>query len=333
MGIRSSLSLSVALVAVFTQVSRCGVEKEIAESDVADNGTVDNRGVGEDLLGRWDLTVQGTSGAYPSWFEVKKSGYATLVGSYVGQFGSARPIAQIHQKHDGSYSFTVPPQWEKRNDDVTLSFRHSDDGLRGETTDDTGKSIAWTGKRAPDLKREGTPAWGSVVELFNGKNLDGWHTQLDVPNGWQVRDGLLSNEKPGNNLVTNRTFDDFELHAEFRYPPGSNSGIYLRGRYEFQIEDNFGGEPDSHRIGGIYGHLTPSVNAAKRAGEWQSCDITLIGRVVTVVLNGERIIDRQSIPGITGGAIDSNEGGPGPIMIQGDHGPVEFRKLSIRPAQ
>jgi Domain of Unknown Function (DUF1080) len=123
------------------------------------------------------------------------------------------------------------------------------------------------------------------------------------------------------------------LHAEFRYPRGSNSGIYLRGRYEVQIEDNFGQEPDSHGPGAVYGFLTPSVNAARRAGEWQTLEITLVGRIVTVALNGERIIDRQAIPGITGGALDSNEGGPGPILIQGDHGPIDFRKLMVKPAK
>ena len=98
------------------------------------------------------------------------------------------------------------------------------------------------------------------------------------------------------------------MRAEFRYPRGSNSGIYLRGRYEVQIEDNHGEEPDSHKIGGVYGFLTPCANAGKKAGEWQTLEVTLVGRAVTVILNGERIIDRQPIPGITGGALDSDEG-------------------------
>ena len=118
-------------------------------------------------------------------------------------------------------------------------------------------------------------------------------------------------------LVSERKFTDFQLHAEFRYPAGSNSGIYLRGRYEVQIEDDYGEEPDSHRIGGVYGFLTPSVNAAKKAGEWQTLDITLVGRTVTVVLNGERIIDRQAIPGVTGGALDSDEGSAGADPLAG----------------
>ena len=121
--------------------------------------------------------------------------------------------------------------------------------------------------------------------------------------------------------------------AEFRYPRGSNSGIYFRGRYELQIEDNYGEEPDSHKIGGVYGFLTPCLNAAKKAGEWQTLKATLVGRQLTVVFNGEKIIDRQSIPGITGGALDSDEGTPGPIMLQGDHGMVEFRKISLTPAK
>jgi hypothetical protein len=150
-------------------------------------------------------------------------------------------------------------------------------------------------------------------------------------NGWVVRDALLVNAVPGNNLLTAEKFTDFKLQAEFRYPKGSNSGIYLRGRYEVQIEDNYGDEPDSHKIGGIYGFLTPSVNAAKKAGEWQCLEITLVGRVVSIVLNGERIIDRQTIPGITGGAIESDEASPGHILLQGDHGPIEFRRLMLTP--
>ena len=129
--------------------------------------------------------------------------------------------------------------------------------------------------------------------------------------------------------MTERKFTDFRLKAEFRYPKGSNSGIYLRGRYELQIEDNFGQEPECHGIGGIYGFLTPSVNAAKRAGEWQAIEAELVGRTLTVTLNGQRVIDRQAIPGITGGALDSDEGSPGPVMLQGDHGPVEFRRVTV----
>ncbi|MEZ6117085.1 MAG: DUF1080 domain-containing protein [Pirellulaceae bacterium] len=290
------------------------------------------------LIGRWDLVVKGEDGDYPSWLEVRKSGYSTLVGSFVGQFGSARPIAEI--KVDGeSFSFAIPKQWEDRQDHLTFQGEchvdHIDgDHLHGKTTDNQGRQIKFSGVRAPSLKRESEPTWGEPVELFNGQDLSGWKPLLpNVPNGWTVNHGLLVNAEPGNNIATSQTFDDFKLHVEFRYPAGSNSGIYLRGRHELQIEDNFGDEPESHKVGGIYGFLTPSVNAAKAAGEWQTYDIELVGRTITVHLNGQRVIDRQDIPGITGGALDSAEGEPGPIYLQGDHGPVEFRKITITPAQ
>ena len=109
--------------------------------------------------------------------------------------------------------------------------------------------------------------------------------------------------------------------------------MYLRGRYEVQIEDTRGREPAPEHLGGIYGFIAPSEDAAERAGQWQVFDITLVGRHVTVVLNGKTIIANQAIPGITGGALDSREGEPGPIMIQGDHGPVEYRNIILTPAR
>jgi hypothetical protein len=296
------------------------------------NARDEQSGDSSSVIGRWDVTVEGAEGEYPSWFEVRKSGYRTLVGSYVGQFGSARPISNV-ECHDGSVRFVVPPQWENRKSDVDFEGRLDGQVLRGQTTNDEGKRIGWIARRAPKLERDQPHQWGEQLELFNGRDLTGWKPRTaGRKNSWQVRDGLLVNVEAGNDLLTERRFTDFRLHAEFRYPQGSNSGIYLRGRYEVQIEDNFGQEPDNEKIGGVYGFLTPRINAAKPAGEWQTFEITLIGRRVTVEFNGERIIDRQIIPGITGGALDSDEGSPGPILIQGDHGPVDFRKLTLTPA-
>jgi hypothetical protein len=283
------------------------------------------------IIGRWGLTVQSPQGEYPSWLEVRRSGHRTLVGTFVGRFGSARPISQVHFDN-GKLRFSIPPQWEDRKDHMNFEGKLDGDLLSGETTDEKRQRLTWTARRAPTLKRSHPPAWGQPIELVNGKDLTGWKPRsADQKNGWTVSDGLLVNARPGNDLVTERTFTDFKLHAEFRYPKGSNSGIYLRGRYEVQIEDNFGQEPDSHKIGGVYGFLTPCVNAAKKPGEWQTMDITLVGRVVTVEFNGERVIDRQTIPGITGGALNSDEGAPGPIMLQGDHGPIDFRKVTLTP--
>jgi hypothetical protein len=283
------------------------------------------------ICGRWDLTVKGAQGEYPSWLEVRLSGRTTLVGAFVGRFGSARPISRV-EFDGGRVHFSLPPQWESRKDDLDFTGQLDGDTLRGETTDDDGKRATWTARRAPPLARAKPPAWGEPVELFNGKDLAGWKPRFpDAKSKWGVREGVLVNSEASVDLVSERKFTDFQLHAEFRYPAGSNSGVYLRGRYEVQIEDNYGDEPDSHKIGGVYGFLTPSVNAAKKAGEWQTLDVTLAGRVVTVALNGERVIDRQTIPGVTGGALDSDEGSPGPILLQGDHGPVEFRRVTLTP--
>jgi hypothetical protein len=285
------------------------------------------------IIGNWDLVVKTSDGQYPSWLGVTRSGRRTLVGSFVGRFGSARPISRV-EFEDGRVRFSVPPQFEDRKDDLMFEGRLVGDRLEGQTTDDSGKRVTWTGQRAPSLKRDKPPEWGDAVELFDGKGLDGWVPRSpDHKNGWKVEGGVLINAEPGNDLITARKFEDFKLHAEFRYPKGSNSGIYLRGRYEVQIEDNYGEEPESHKIGGIYGFLTPSINAARKPGEWQEIDITLVGRVVTIRLNGEQIIDRQSIPGITGGALDSDEGSPGPILLQGDHGKIEFRRVTLTPAR
>jgi hypothetical protein len=283
------------------------------------------------LLGRWDLTVTDSGNTYPSWLEVRLSGYRTLVGSYVGQFGSVRPIGKIDfDTNSGHFHFVVPPQWERRTNDIVIEGKLEGDTLSGQVPNDAGKNVSWQGRRAPLLVRELAPKWDQPIELFNGHDLTGWKPRhANSKNGWRVQDGLLSNASPGNDLMTERQFTDFKLRADFRYPAGANSGIYLRGRYEVQIEDDFGLEPESHFIGGVYGFLTPRVNTAKQPGEWQTLEITLVGRIVTIVLNGEPVIERQAIPGITGGALDSNEQNPGPLLIQGDHGPIDFRKLTL----
>jgi hypothetical protein len=277
------------------------------------------------------MTVQQGNSRYPSWLEVKRSG-ASLVGSFVGQFGSVRPVGKVEFR-EGKMRFSVPPQFEFRSGGTDLVFEGSlvGDRLEGTTTGGNGENLTWSAVRAPLLKREQKPQWGAPINLFNGKDLEGWQARHGAKHGWIVKDGILVNAKPGNDLMTTQKFTDFKLRVEFRYPKGSNSGVYLRGRYEVQIEDDYGQEPEEHLIGGVYGFLKPIMNMAKKAGEWQTYEITLVGRRMTLVFNGEKVIDRQEIPGITGGAIDSNEGEPGPLLIQGDHGSIEFRKVVLTP--
>lgn len=283
------------------------------------------------IQGKWDLTIIVDGKPSPSWLEVYHSGNKWLVGQYVGITGSARPISKINFK-DGKMSFTIPPQWEEEENDVVFEATLKDDVLTGTVVAANGKTYEWKGVRAPLLLRVSAPVWGKPVKLFNGKDLAGWKA-VGRENQWQVINGVLTSPRSGANLITEQKFNDFKLHIEFRCPKGSNSGIYLRGRYEVQIMDSKGEVPQKDLLSAIYGFITPNEMAAKEAGEWQSYDITLEGRVVTVVLNGKTVICRVPIPGITGGALDSNEGEPGPIYIQGDHGPIEYRNIVITPAK
>lgn len=181
--------------------------------------------------------------------------------------------------------------------------------------------------------QKGTLLTGLEGTLLTGAYISGWKTVGQGANHWEAASGVLRNNAAGAGLITEGLFTDLKLHIEFRYPPGGNSGIFLRGRYEVQVEDTQGEEPKIDGLGAVYGHLIPNEIASLGPGEWQSYDITLIGRRVTVVLNGKAIIVDQIIPGITGGALDSNEGAPGPVFLQGDHGPAEYRNIVITPAQ
>jgi hypothetical protein len=283
------------------------------------------------IEGKWDLVVEKDGKQLPSWLEVRHSGNHTLVGRFCYAFGSARPISEVKFK-DGAFSFAIPPQWEPGDKNMEFNGTLSGETLKGTMVYTDGKSYNWTGTKAPSLMRDKQPSWDKNVMLFNGKDLSGWHAQGEK-NQWVVENGVLTSPKSGSNLISDKSFGDFKLHAEFRFPKGSNSGLYLRGRYEVQIVDSKGMEPEDGLFAGVYGFLQPNENAAKDAGEWQTYDITLVGRTVTIVANGKSVITNQLIPGITGGAMDSKEGEPGPIMIQGDHGPVEFRSITITPAK
>jgi hypothetical protein len=175
------------------------------------------------------------------------------------------------------------------------------------------------------------PSKDGWIDLFNGKDLSGWHVRhADAENGWKVENGMLVNTPPSTDLVTDEKFRDFELHYEYMIPARSNSGVYLRGRYEIQIDDAYGREPESHQNGAIYGVITPKSNASKPAGEWQTVDARMVGDRTTVVLNGTKIIDNAQVR-LTGAALDDKEAEPGSLMLQGDHGKVTFRSVRIRP--
>ena len=282
------------------------------------------------VIGRWDLTVTGKDGAYPSWLEVSLSGHRTLVGRFVGGGGSARPISQVTWDN-GTVRFAIPPQWELARADLRVEATLTGDTLRGTMVTPMGTTEAFTGVRAPLLRRTAPPVWGEPVVLFDGTGMAAWRP-LGGESQWAVVNGILTNRKSGANLATREVFTDFRLHLEVRYPPKGNSGIYLRGRHEVQVEDS-PAEPQSIHMGGVYGFLVPNENASRGPGQWDVYDITLVGRRVTVVLNGKTVIGDQTIPGITGGALDSREGDPGPIYLQGDHTGVEYRNIVITPVK
>lgn len=281
-------------------------------------------------VGRWDLTAQTPGADQPAWLEVSKSGMQTLVGQFVGWHGSVRPISRVDVDERG-LRFSIPPQFERGAGDLSLDGRVDGDTISGTIVAPDGASIAFTGRRAPSLRRP-TPEWGETIQLFNGVDLAGWHV-IQGESQWRVEGGVLRNVSRGGNIVTDERFGDFKLHIEFRYAPQGNSGVYLRGRYEVQVLDGPTEEPDSHLQGGIYGFLTPSEVVTNGPGEWNTYDITLVGRVVTIVVNGKTVIFEQAIPGITGGALDSDEGAPGPLMLQGDHTAIEYRNITLTPAR
>ncbi|MDQ4080392.1 MAG: DUF1080 domain-containing protein [Gemmatimonadota bacterium] len=285
----------------------------------------------ESVVGKWDLTVQKPDGNRPSWVELHASGRSALVGRFVGEVGSARPVAHVHLA-DGLIRFAIPAQWETGDGDLRFEGRLDGDNLTGSLTYPDGKRFPFKGVRAPSLRREKEPQWGDPIRLIANEGLAGWRV-VGGQNRWRVADGVLHNAGSGGNLVTERTFGDFKLHLEFRYPKGSNSGVYLRGRYEVQIADSVPAQPMNDLLGAVYGFLAPSEVVQAKPDEWQTFDITLVGRMLTVVANGKTVICNQEIPGPTGGALDSNEGAPGPLMLQGDHGVIEYRNVVVTPAR
>jgi hypothetical protein len=285
------------------------------------------------FLGRWDLTLKTPIREYPSWLEIAQEN-GRLRARMVSRWGHARPLPKI-EISNGRITFVSPKEEEDRKDDMVFEGRLSGKTLVGTTTAPGGTPWQWTGERAPSLKRTSAPKWGKPIQLFNGRDLSGW--RMSDPGStttWKVENGTLVSPGHGPELISYAKFEDFKLHVEFNCAPGSNSGVYLRGRYELQIEDDPEPEGTTMRTGGVYGFLAPSPEQPRRPGEWQTYDITLVGRVVNVVQNGQTIIDKQEIPGITGGALDSHEALPGPIYLQGSEaGHVAFRNITITPAK
>jgi len=186
-----------------------------------------------------------------------------------------------------------------------------------------------------------TDAPSDAIVLFNGKDFSNWQPSSHKGNvGWKLDNNAMT--VAGGGIETKQSFGDCQLHIEWRTPSvvkgngqeRGNSGIFFMGRYELQVLDSYKNRTYSNgQAGSVYKQLIPLVNPSRPPGEWQTYDITLVGRMVTVVANGKTIICNQEIPGITGGALDSKEDEPGPIYFQGDHGPIDLRNIAITPAK
>lgn len=206
--------------------------------------------------------------------------------------------------------------------------------------------------------------------LLNGKDLSGWTLRnKDLADTWvavkEVKLDPADNKKligegvggallrqyvaahKGSDIYTTAEFGDIELTLEFMVPKGSNSGVYLMGRYEVQVLDSFGKADDKlgqGDVGAIYSAAKPSTNAAKEPGTWQTFQIlfhaprfgedgtkTANARFLSVKLNGKEIQKDVEVKAPTGGQLYNDEKPAGPILLQGDHGIVAYRNIKVKP--
>lgn len=284
------------------------------------------------FLGKWDITGVGQYSSYVYWLEVKMED-GKLTGTFLNRSGSVLKLPEI-KIENGELIFT--PAGARPNAPKPVHRAKVEEGhLLGMLTIGE-QQIPWIGERPPQWANSDTNAkhkYGSPVALFDGKSLENFGGQIkDKELGWSVADGVMTNQPPhANNLVSKHQFEDFKIHCEYKLTEKSNSGIYLRGRYELQVLDDFGKEPELHSHMSLYSRVAPKVNASLPVGQWQTMEAIIVGNRVSVWLNGKKVQDNIVIDGITGGALDSKEAEPGPIMLQGDHEKVWYRKVIVTP--
>jgi len=298
----------------------------------------------EGLVGDWSLNLDS---GMPAWMRVvEKEGqpkvyirfYIGPTGPYDAELVAGRLKFEVkRKKKQGAATVTKV--------DVGLTNGTLDGMIHRQLADGTSERDKFTGSKippmpasAPDLSKV---RFGHPIALLNGKDLSGWQPhETDKVNGWSLEDGLLKNTTPKTdfsptgafaNLKTEAKFEDFWLHVEFLVEENRNSGIYLRGMYEAQVVDRNSRMQGIQGVGAIFGTIAPKFNAGKPGGEWQTYDITLVDRYITVVLNGQKVIDNQPVSAPTAGAIQTNPAKPGPIYLQGDHTAVSYRNMYLAP--
>ncbi len=307
------------------------------------------------FIGMWGMSIE--SGGV-AWLNIHEN-QGFLDGELLWIGGSVLPVSDIYLVDDNTLVVTRTGEkvHEKGESDKerthirtwTLRITKTGDAIKGTMTgpswDGTGEQVnAFSGKRmppvgpAPDLK---SITYGKPISLFNGKDTKGWRPiDPKKANGFKVVNGTLQNDpvQPEDgtylsygNLRTEAEFNDFNLKLEVNVPEGHNSGIFLKGLYEVQVVDSYGSPVDSHNMGALYSRITPTEAVEKPGGEWQTLDITLVDRHVTIILNGTKIIDNKAVDGPTGGAMSPDVFAPGPLYLQGDHGNVAYRNIVLTP--
>ena len=280
------------------------------------------------FLGAWNITGDPPNTGNIYWLEVKDEG-GTVSALFLNRGGSPVPATDV-KIANGELTFTIAGDNPKN----VVSLKAAGGKLTG-TVGATAVKV--TGERPPKwgaCDANAAHTFGKPVVLFDGKSMAAWGVQAkDKPMGWAIEDGAMTNTPPANNLVSKETFRDYRIEAEYKLSPKGNSGIYMRGRYEMQVLDDAGADPSDavHGHMAIYARKAPDKNVSKPAGEWQTAQITIVGNCVTTVLNGTTVQNNAKITGITGGALDAKETEPGPIVIQGDHEKVWFRKVIVTP--
>jgi hypothetical protein len=289
------------------------------------------RAADQDFNGRWDITTTGQQRPRAMWLELTGAGSASPAGKFVSDHGGdMNKIDRIAiENGELRFSFDRPDRAGMTAPSPEYRARIVGGKLEGMVG-----GVKFTGVRAPVIADKDDGSWkpGKPIELFNGKDLSGWKAlNPGAEMKWSVVDGILRNAPPTTDIISEQKFWNFLLHVDFRIVERSNSGIGLRGRYEIQILEDFGKPPGTHGAAALYARVPPSVNASKPAGEWQSYDIRLVGRTLTVVHNGVKVLDKVEVEGLTAIANNPDESEPGPFIVQGDHSYVEIKKFTVTP--
>jgi hypothetical protein len=285
------------------------------------------------VVGRWNLTVTGADGStFPSWLEITFGEDGKLGGRLCGREGVPEPLARVEWKKN--QLLFVDLDRSPKGDQVERLYRAkmAFGMLDGEAIAPGGRSWSFIGSRPPKFRERGRVPWGKSVALIS-KGLIGWRLRNSSRGScWKEVGGVLSSRSPCVDIVSDGRYQDFMLRLEFMLSAGSSTGVFLRGRYQVPLRDDAGVAPSAESTGAVHGLISPTRNAARAGDAWQVLEVTMIGRRISAILNGVRILENREIPGPTGGALDSEEAIPGPIMLRGGDGSVSFRNIVVSPA-